>query len=65
MEFVSADFDYFRGRMATVFQQDRLLPWRSSYDNVRLPLMHVAKNVHRERSIHWLKRLGLENVTNA
>jgi NitT/TauT family transport system ATP-binding protein len=25
-----ADFDYFRGRIATVFQQDRLLPWRSA-----------------------------------
>jgi NitT/TauT family transport system ATP-binding protein len=23
-----ADFDAFRGRIATVFQQDRLLPWR-------------------------------------
>jgi len=62
-----ADFDYFRGRMATVFQQDRLLPWRSSYDNVRLPLelMRVAEDVQRERSMHWLKRLGLENFTNA
>src|SRR5262249_3922321 len=50
-----ADFDYFRGRMATVFQQDRLLPWRSSYDNVRLPLelMGVAESVQRERSMHW------------
>ena len=62
-----ADFDYFRGRMATVFQQDRLLPWRSSYDNVRLPLelMRVPEDVQRQRSMHWLKRLGLENFTNA
>src|SRR5712691_6070910 len=60
-------FDYFRGRMATVFQQDRLLPWRSSYDNVRLPLelMGVAVDVQRERSMRWLKRLGLENFTDA
>jgi NitT/TauT family transport system ATP-binding protein len=62
-----ADFNEFRGRIATVFQQDRLLPWRSSYDNVRLPLelMGVAETVQRERSMHWLKRLGLENFTNA
>ena len=55
------DFDHFRGRMATVFQQDRLLPWRSSYDNVRLPLelMGVAEDEQRERSMRWLKRLGL------
>jgi NitT/TauT family transport system ATP-binding protein len=62
-----SDFDYFRGRMATVFQQDRLLPWRSSYDNVRLPLelMGIAEHVQRERSMRWLERLGLENFTNA
>jgi NitT/TauT family transport system ATP-binding protein len=62
-----SDFNYFRGRMATVFQQDRLLPWRSSYDNVRLPLelMGIAEGVQRERSMRWLKRLGLENFTNA
>jgi NitT/TauT family transport system ATP-binding protein len=24
------DFDHFRGQIATVFQQDRLLPWRSA-----------------------------------
>ncbi len=29
---------HFRGRIATVFQQDRLLPWRSALDNARLPL---------------------------
>ena len=34
----SADFDHFRGRIATVFQQDRLLPWRSALDNAKLPL---------------------------
>jgi NitT/TauT family transport system ATP-binding protein len=61
------DFDFFRGRMATVFQQDRLLPWRSAYDNVRLPLelMGVAEAVQRERSMHWLERLKLENFTSA
>src|SRR6187200_3638380 len=32
------NFDDFRGRIATVFQQDRLLPWRSALDNARLPL---------------------------
>ena len=62
-----ADFDAFRGKMATVFQQDRLLPWRSSYDNARLPLelMGIDEAIQRERTMHWLKRLGLENFANA
>src|SRR5258708_7603730 len=62
-----SDFDYFRGRIATVFQQDRLLPWRSSYDNVRLPLelMGIAQDVHRKRCTHWLHRLGHEKFSNA
>jgi ABC-type sugar transport system ATPase subunit len=32
------DFAYFRGKLATVFQQDRLLPWRTALDNARLGL---------------------------
>ena len=61
------DFDWFRGRIATIFQQDRLLPWRSALDNVRLPLelIGVAEDVQRERALGWLKRLGLEAFANA
>jgi NitT/TauT family transport system ATP-binding protein len=61
------DFDYFRGKIATVFQQDRLLPWRTSYDNVRLPLelMGISEEIQRERAMHWLNRLGLGNFINA
>ena len=32
------DFDVFRGRIGIIFQQDRLLPWRSLMDNVTLGL---------------------------
>ena len=61
------DFDHFRGRMATVFQQDRLLPWRSALDNVQLPLelTGVAEAERRERSMTWLQRLGLGQFANA
>src|SRR5262245_11726577 len=47
------DFDFFRGQIATVFQQDRLLPWRSALDNVQLPLeiTGVADEERRERSM--------------
>jgi NitT/TauT family transport system ATP-binding protein len=61
------DFDHFRGQMATVFQQDRLLPWRSALDNVQLPLelIGIAEEVRRERSMSWLERLGLASFANA
>src|SRR3954447_26280967 len=61
------DFDHFRGQIATVFQQDRLLPWRSSLDNVRLPLelMRLPDAVQRERARSWLERLGLGDFVDA
>lgn len=61
------DFDYFRGRIATVFQQDRLLPWRSALDNVRLPLeiLGVPEAEQKARALDWLQRLGLEHFATA
>jgi NitT/TauT family transport system ATP-binding protein len=62
-----ADFDHFRGRIATVFQQDRLLPWRSALDNAKLPLelIGLTEDDQKERALSWLKRLGLEQFINA
>ncbi|RDV03752.1 ABC transporter ATP-binding protein [Undibacter mobilis] len=62
-----ADFDYFRGKIATVFQQDRLLPWRTALDNAKLPLelLRVPENEQRERALQWLTRLGLAHFVNA
>jgi NitT/TauT family transport system ATP-binding protein len=62
-----ADFDYFRGKIATVFQQDRLLPWRSALDNAKLPLelIRLPEDEQRERAMTWLTRLGLGNFINA
>ena len=61
-----ADFDHFRGRIATVFQQDRLLPWRSALDNAKLPLelIGLPEDEQRKRALTWLNRLGLGNFTN-
>jgi NitT/TauT family transport system ATP-binding protein len=61
------DFDYFRGKIATVFQQDRLLPWRTALDNARLPLelMRRPEDEQRERALTWLNKLGLGNFINA
>jgi NitT/TauT family transport system ATP-binding protein len=62
-----ADFDSFRGKIATVFQQDRLLPWRSALDNAKLPLelMGLTEDEQRKRALTWLNRLGLSQFTNA
>jgi NitT/TauT family transport system ATP-binding protein len=61
------DFDYFRGQIATVFQQDRLLPWRSALDNVKLPLelIRLPEDEQHKRSLFWLERLGLGNFAHA
>ena len=55
------------GKFATVFQQDRLLPWRSALDNARLPLelIGLPEPEQRDRALTWLQRLGLESFTDA
>lgn len=55
-------FDWFRGKMAIVFQSDRLLPWRSAVKNVELGLemLEVPKAERTERAMHWLEKLGLK-----
>lgn len=61
------DFNAFRGRIATIFQQDRLFPWRSALDNVKLPLelIGIAEDIQETRAMDWLCRLGLEKFANA
>ena len=61
------DFNAFRGRIATIFQQDRLFPWRSALDNVKLPLelIGVGEDEQETRAMDWLRRLGLEKFSNA
>ncbi len=61
------NFDDFRGRIATVFQQDRLLPWRSALDNARLPLelLGLSESEQKHRAMAWLERLRLQNFAGA
>jgi NitT/TauT family transport system ATP-binding protein len=61
-----ADFDSFRGRIAIVFQNDRLLPWRSAIQNVELGLeMLDLPSVERRTTAQlWLTRLGLAGHEN-
>ncbi|MFZ0527540.1 MAG: ABC transporter ATP-binding protein [Xanthobacteraceae bacterium] len=56
-----ADFAWFRGKIGIVFQNDRLMPWRSAIENVALGL-ELNKMPQKERldvAASWLARLGL------
>ncbi len=63
----AADFEWFRGRLAMVFQEDRLLPWRTALDNAALGLemLRVRRGQRLERARRWLVRLGLEDSLHA
>jgi NitT/TauT family transport system ATP-binding protein len=60
------DFDSFRGKMAIVFQNDRLLPWRSAIQNVELGLemLDVPAAERQKTAQFWLTRLGLGGHEN-
>ena len=62
-----ADFDAFRGHIGIIFQQDRLLPWRSLLNNVTLGLEIIGLDPaeQRARAERWLQRLGLESFLSA
>ncbi len=46
-------------RVTMVFQDPRLLPWRSALDNVALAIGTGSRAQRRERARHWLDRVGL------
>ena len=60
------EFEFFRGKIGIVFQNDRLMPWRSALDNVRLGLQILDTDLkqadHTARG--WLARLGLSGHEN-
>jgi len=60
------EFDFFRGKVGIIFQNDRLMPWRTALDNVLLGLEIL--DVPREHAAHaagqWLARLGLAGHEN-
>src|ERR1700689_2017858 len=61
-----ADFDSFRGKIAIVFQNDRLLPWRTAIQNVELGLemLDVPVTDRRTAAQLWLTKLGLGGHEN-
>ncbi len=55
------EFTHFRGKIGIVFQGDRLMPWRSSLDNVLLGLqiLDCEPREAEAKARYWLERLGL------
>jgi NitT/TauT family transport system ATP-binding protein len=60
------EFDYFRGKIGIVFQNDRLMPWRSALDNVVLGLEILDAGRQEAETVarRWLARLGLSGHEN-
>lgn len=60
------EFDAFRGKMAIVFQNDRLLPWRTAIENVELGLeiLNMSLEERRATAQRWLETLGLRGHEN-
>ena len=56
------DFNALAGKLSVVFQNDRLLPWRSALENVAygLELRKMPKAERLAIALDWLKRLGLD-----
>src|ERR1700731_4505128 len=62
-----AQFNALRGRIGCVFQSDRLLPWRTAIDNVRVPIEIIGRPEAElaETPDQLLQRLGLAGFENA
>jgi NitT/TauT family transport system ATP-binding protein len=60
------EFNWFRGKIGIVFQNDRLMPWRTAIENVALgmELNKVPERERRDIAAAWLQRLGLSGHEN-
>jgi NitT/TauT family transport system ATP-binding protein len=61
------DFEYFRGRIGIIFQQDRLMAWRTSLGNAvyGLEIVGVGRAEREAAAMRWLARLGLGDSAHA
>ncbi|GLZ02878.1 sulfonate ABC transporter ATP-binding lipoprotein [Actinomadura sp. NBRC 104412] len=62
-----SEFDWFRRRIAVVFQDARLLPWRTALQNVKVGMKFagIPKEHWDARARDWLSRLGLAGREDA
>ena len=59
-----ADYQALRGKVAVSFQSDRLLPWRTTRENVELGLeiLRRPKNQRKPLAEEWLNRVKLDTA---
>lgn len=59
-----AEFDRLRGKLAVSFQTDRLLPWRTTSENIELGLqiLGVDKAECKRRAAEWLDRVKMSGA---
>jgi NitT/TauT family transport system ATP-binding protein len=59
-----AEFDKLRGKLAVSFQTDRLLPWRTTSENIELGLqiLGVEKAESKRRAAEWLDRVKMSGA---
>lgn len=62
-----AEFEKLKGQIGIIFQNDRLLPWRTALDNVAfgLEILHLPKKERNERAHMWLGCVGLGQFTKS
>jgi NitT/TauT family transport system ATP-binding protein len=60
------EFNFFRGKIGIVFQNDRLMPWRTALQNVLLGLQILNIDAKEADAVarRWLARLGLTGHEN-
>lgn len=56
-----AQFEQLKGRIGIIFQNDRLLPWRTALHNVTfgLEILHRSRQEREQLAQSWLERVGL------
>ena len=61
------DFMKLKGRVATVFQNDRLLPWRSTLENAKigLQILEYPREEQERIAEEWLTKLGLKGFEHS
>lgn len=61
------EFDKLKGRIGTIFQSDRLLPWRTALQNVTfgLEILRIPEAERNKRACTWLERVGLADFINS